>query len=40
VAAAEDETGLPASDPVRYGASGLTDAVLQEPEPATEPLSE
>ncbi len=29
VAAAEDDTGLPASDPVRYGASRLTDAVLQ-----------
>jgi len=29
IAAAEDETGLPASDPVRLGGSLLTDAVLQ-----------
>src|SRR5262249_4522611 len=29
VAAAEDDTGLPASDPVRFGASLLTEAVLQ-----------
>jgi uncharacterized NAD-dependent epimerase/dehydratase family protein len=29
VAAAEHDTGLPASDPVRFGASLLTDAVLQ-----------
>jgi uncharacterized NAD-dependent epimerase/dehydratase family protein len=29
VAAAEDDTGLPASDPVRWGASLLTDAVLR-----------
>jgi uncharacterized NAD-dependent epimerase/dehydratase family protein len=29
VAAAEDDTGLPTSDPVRYGAALLTDAVLQ-----------
>jgi uncharacterized NAD-dependent epimerase/dehydratase family protein len=29
VDAAEDETGLPASDPVRYGPSRLTDAVLK-----------
>jgi uncharacterized NAD-dependent epimerase/dehydratase family protein len=28
VAAAEDETGLPADDPVRFGADGLLDAVL------------
>jgi uncharacterized NAD-dependent epimerase/dehydratase family protein len=28
VAAAEDDTGVPASDPVRFGASRLTDAVL------------
>ena len=28
VAAAEDETGLPADDPVRFGASKLVDAVL------------
>jgi uncharacterized NAD-dependent epimerase/dehydratase family protein len=28
IAAAEDETGLPADDPVRYGASKLTEAVL------------
>jgi uncharacterized NAD-dependent epimerase/dehydratase family protein len=29
VAAAEDDTGLPASDPVRFGAPLLTDAVLK-----------
>jgi len=29
VAAAGAETGLPASDPVRFGASLLTDAVIQ-----------
>src|SRR5262245_47984507 len=28
VEAAEEETGLPAGDPVRFGASGLTDALL------------
>jgi uncharacterized NAD-dependent epimerase/dehydratase family protein len=28
VQAAEDETGLPAGDPVRFGAEGLTDALL------------
>jgi uncharacterized NAD-dependent epimerase/dehydratase family protein len=28
IAAAEEETGLPADDPVRFGASKLTDAVL------------
>jgi uncharacterized NAD-dependent epimerase/dehydratase family protein len=28
IAAAEDETGLPADDPVRFGASKLTEAVL------------
>ncbi len=30
VAAAEDDTGLPASDPVRFGAGKLTDAVFEE----------
>jgi uncharacterized NAD-dependent epimerase/dehydratase family protein len=29
IAAAEDDTGLPASDPVRYGAARLTEAVLE-----------
>jgi uncharacterized NAD-dependent epimerase/dehydratase family protein len=40
VAAAEADTGLPASDPVRYGASLLTDAVLKgiEPFPRTLPV--
>jgi uncharacterized NAD-dependent epimerase/dehydratase family protein len=28
IAAAEDETGLPADDPVRFGAARLVDAVL------------
>ena len=28
IAAAEQETGLPADDPVRYGAAKLVDAVL------------
>jgi uncharacterized NAD-dependent epimerase/dehydratase family protein len=28
IAAASDETGLPAADPVREGADGLLDAVL------------
>ncbi len=28
LAAAEDETGLPADDPVRFGAERLTEAVL------------
>ena len=28
VAAAEEETGLPADDPVRFGAAKLVDAVL------------
>jgi uncharacterized NAD-dependent epimerase/dehydratase family protein len=28
IAAAEAETGLPADDPVRYGAAKLLDAVL------------
>jgi uncharacterized NAD-dependent epimerase/dehydratase family protein len=28
IAAAQDETGLPADDPVRYGAGHLLDAVL------------
>jgi uncharacterized NAD-dependent epimerase/dehydratase family protein len=28
IAAAEDETGLPADDPVRFGAAKLVDAVL------------
>jgi uncharacterized NAD-dependent epimerase/dehydratase family protein len=30
IEAAEDDTGLPASDPVRFGAARLADAVLQE----------
>jgi uncharacterized NAD-dependent epimerase/dehydratase family protein len=30
VAAAEAETGLPADDPVRFGAARLVDAVLAE----------
>ena len=32
--AAEDETGLPADDPVRFGASKLVDAVLAARQPA------
>ncbi len=31
IAAAEEETGLPADDPVRFGAAKLTDAVLLTP---------
>jgi uncharacterized NAD-dependent epimerase/dehydratase family protein len=29
IAAAEEETGLPADDPVRFGAAKLLDAVLK-----------
>jgi uncharacterized NAD-dependent epimerase/dehydratase family protein len=29
IASAEAETGLPADDPVRFGAAGLVDAVLR-----------
>ena len=29
IAAAEDETGLPADDPVRFGAAKLVDAVVR-----------
>jgi uncharacterized NAD-dependent epimerase/dehydratase family protein len=29
IAAAEEETGLPADDPVRFGAERLLDAVLE-----------
>src|SRR3954464_3449957 len=35
VAAAEEETGLPADDPVRFGAQKLLDAVLNHPRQGT-----
>jgi uncharacterized NAD-dependent epimerase/dehydratase family protein len=35
IAAAEDETGLPADDPVRFGAERLLDAVLNHPRQRT-----
>jgi uncharacterized NAD-dependent epimerase/dehydratase family protein len=36
IAAAEEETGLPADDPVRFGAARLVDAVMERL-PATAP---
>jgi uncharacterized NAD-dependent epimerase/dehydratase family protein len=35
IAAAEEETGLPADDPVRFGAERLLDAVLNHPRHGT-----
>ena len=35
IAAAEEETGLPADDPVRFGAERLLDAVLSHPRQRT-----
>ena len=35
IAAAEEETGLPADDPVRFGAERLLDAVLNHPRQRT-----
>ena len=39
IAAAADETGLPADDPVRFGAGPLLDAVLEAVGPQASPLA-